>query len=341
MKCVCKQKAEPGHLEWMDKPAPVIGENEILIKVQAAAICGTDVHIKNWDPWAEARMQPPTVIGHEYAGEVVAVGEKVRTVKLGDLVTSDSHLVCGSCELCRTGKGHVCPNTQIIGVNRDGAFAEYVAIPGEAAFICTPGVSPEISCLMEPLGAAIHTVMAFPLAAKNVAVIGCGPIGVMAAAAAKKLGARSVIAVEPNELRGEMALKMGADRVVNPMDCEPVTEVKRLTNGAGADVALEFSGNPAAVKAAVAYVRSGGQMACLGLPSGSVTFDYTDFVGRGITMKGMAGRELYTTWYQMQGLLDSGLDVSPVITHRLPLADYEEGLSLMEEGKCGKVILIP
>lgn len=341
MKCVSKQKAGPGNLAWIDKPVPVIGEDEILIKVQAVAICGTDVHIKHWAPWAEARMNPPTVIGHEYAGEVVQLGAKVSNVKLGDTVTSDSHLVCGHCQLCRTGKGHVCPNTSIIGVSRDGAFAEYIAIPAEAAFICSPHIPPHISCLMEPLGAAIHTVMAFPLAAKNVVVTGCGPIGVMAVAAAKKIGAKSVIAVEPNEMRGDMALTMGADTVVNPIHEDPVAAVKQCTGGEGADVVLEFSGNPAGVKAAVTYVRSGGQMACLGLPNGSVTFDYTDFVGRGITMMGIAGRELYTTWYQMQGLLDSGLDVSPVITHRLPLADYEQGLSLMEAGKCGKVILIP
>lgn len=341
MKCVSKQQAGPGKLAWIDKPVPVIGEDEILIKVQAAAICGTDVHIKHWAPWAAARMHPPTVIGHEYAGEVVAMGAKVGNVKPGDRVTSDSHLICGHCEMCRTGKGHVCPHTKIIGVNRDGAFAEYIAIPAEAAFLCSPDIPPEICSLMEPLGAAIHTVMTFPLAAKNVVVTGCGPIGVMAVAAAKKIGAKSVIAVEPNEMRGAMAFEMGADTVVNPMDHDPVTAVKQLTNGAGADVVLEFSGNPTGVKAAVAYVRSGGQMACLGLPNGSVTFDYTDFVGRGITMKGIAGREMYTTWYQMQGLLDSGLDLSPVITHRLPLSEHEEGLSLMEEGKCGKIILIP
>ena len=341
MKCVVKQQSGKGNLALVDKAVPEITENEILIQVKAAAICGTDVHINHWDPWAEVRMQPPTVIGHEYAGEVVKIGAKVTNVSLGDIVTSDSHLVCGSCELCRTGKGHVCRQTKIIGVHRDGAFAEYVAIPSDAAFRCNPAIPIEVSSLMEPLGAAIHTVMAFPLAAKTVAVTGCGPIGVMAVAAVKKVGAKKVIAVEPNAMRGKMAMDLGADVLVNPIADDPVKKIHELTNGQGVDVVLEFSGNAGGIKAAVSYLQSGGEMACLGLPNGDVTFDYTDFVGRGITLKGIAGRQLHTTWYQMQGLLEGGLDIGAVITHRLPLSQYQEGLRLMEAGECGKVILIP
>ncbi|MDL2314594.1 L-threonine 3-dehydrogenase, partial [Desulfovibrio sp. OttesenSCG-928-C14] len=309
--------------------------------VLAAAVCGTDVHIQEWDPFAARRMTPPSIIGHEFAGEVMELGAGVSGFKKGDIVAGETHIVCHSCELCRNGEAHVCYNTKTFGLSRNGCFAQYAVIPAENAFICDPAVPVEVSSLMEPLGVAVHAALEFPLAGKDVAVAGCGPIGVMAVAVAKKTGAARVIALEPNKDRAALAVKMGADDVVNPIAEDPVEKVRALTGGRGADVVLEFSGNIQAIKAAISYLKPQGKMAAVGLPARPVEFDFSEFVYRGLTLRGIAGRRMFQTWEQMAGLLRAGLDVSPVVTHVLPLAEFEEGLRLMKAGEGSKIILKP
>jgi len=341
MKCVIKEKAGAGNLKLTTRPIPEIGDCDILVKVLAAAVCGTDVHIQDWNEWAAKRLTPPSIIGHEFAGEVVKTGKNVKNVKIGDIVSAETHIVCHTCDLCRNGYEHVCYNTSTIGVARDGCFAEYISIPAENAFVCDPKIPIEVLSMMEPLGAAVHAVMEFPVAAKTVAVVGCGPIGTMAVAVAKQVGAAKVIAVEPNEKRAALAVELGADVVVNPIAVDPVEKIKELTGGLGVDVVLEFSGNIYGIKAAIQYLKPEGKLAALGLPSKPIDFDLAEFVYRGLTLKGIAGRLMYQTWEQMKGLLAGGLDVSKVVTHILPLEEYEEGLRLMKAGECSKVILKP
>jgi len=341
MKCVVKEKTGPGNLKLTTRPIPEIEDYDILVKVLATAVCGTDVHIQEWNDWAAKRVAPPTIIGHEFAGEVVKTGKNVTTVNIGDIVSAETHIVCNSCDLCRSGKEHVCYNTRTIGVHRDGSFAEYIAFPAENAFICDPNIPIEVLSMMEPLGAAVHTVMEFPVTAKKVAVVGCGPIGVMGVAVAKKIGAAQIIAVEPNEKRAKLAAEMGANLVINPIVEDPVKKIKAITGGHGVDIVLEFSGNIPAIKAAIQYLKPEGKLAALGLPSKPLDFDFSEFVYKGITIKGIAGRLMYQTWEQMKGLIESGLDVSSVVTHTLSLDEYEEGLRMMKAGECCKAILKP
>lgn len=341
MKCVKKTVNGPGGLVLTTAPIPEIEDNEILVKVQASAVCGSDNHIDDWNDWAAARVKAPVIIGHEFAGEVVKIGSKVTTIQVGNIVSAETHVICNTCELCQEGNGHVCYNTSTIGVHRNGSFAEYIAIPEDNAFVCDPSIPIEVSSMMEPLGAAVHTVMEYPVATKTIVISGCGPIGCMAVAVAKKVGAAKVIAVEPNEYRAKMAMDMGADVIVNPMKEKTVDAIKALTGGKGADVVLEFSGVASAVRDGIESLRPEGKMAALGLPSKPVEFNMGEFVYRGLELKGIAGRLMYTTWHQMQGLLNSGLDISKIVTHVLPLDQYEEGLRLMKSGECGKVILKP
>ncbi|SBV91380.1 L-threonine 3-dehydrogenase [uncultured delta proteobacterium] len=342
MKCVVKEEAGPGHLALVTRPVPQPGPREVLTKVLGAAICGTDVHINQWDEWAQKRIRPGVVIGHEFAGEVVEVGPGVKSVKVGDIVSAESHIVCNTCEMCHNGYQHVCYNTELFGVTRDGCFAEYAIVPEENAFVCDPSLPVEISSMMEPLGVAIHGIMEFPVAAKTVAIIGCGPIGAMAVAVAKKVGAESVIALEPNPMRGAMALKMGADHLINPIEQDPVEAVKALTRGGkGVDVVVDYSGNVRAVSASFSYCKPEAKIVAVGIPSKPIEFHMGEFVYRGLTMKGIAGRLMYQNWEQMRGLLAAGLDVSAVVTHTLPLDDFAKGLDLMEKGECGKTILKP
>ena len=336
MKCIVKEKAAPGNIVLTERPIPEIGDSDILVKVLATALCGSDLHIEEWNEFMARRVKPPMIIGHEFAGEVVKAGSKVTSVKVGDIVSAETHIVCNTCQLCRNGHRHVCLNTSTIGVHRDGSFAQYIAIPAENACVCDPNVSPEILSLMEPLGAAVHTVMEFPVAAKDVAVIGCGPIGTMAVAVAKK-----VIAIDPNEKRAAMAKELGADYIVNPSVEDPVERVKALTNGLGVDVVLEFSGSVPAIKTSLNYIKLAGRISALGLPSTNVDFDFSEFVYRGLQLHGIAGRLMYQTWEQMNGLLASGLDVSKVVTHVLPMSEFEKGFELMRKGECSKVILKP
>lgn len=341
MKCVVKKESGKGRLLLTEQPAPTVGASDILVKVLAAAVCGTDVHIEEWNDWAAKRLHPPVVIGHEFAGEVVAVGKNVTNIKVGDIVSAETHIVCNTCEICRNGHQHVCSDTKVIGVSRDGCFAQYISFPAENAFVCDQNLPVEVLSLMEPFGAAVHACMEFPIASKTVAVAGCGPIGVMAVAVARKIGAAKVIAVEPNEKRGALAKEMGADVIVNPIACDPVKTIKEMTDGKGVDVLLEISGNIPAIKAALLYLKPEGKIAALGLPSSPIDFDFSEFVYRGLTLKGIAGRKMYETWEQMKGLLANGLDLSKVVTHVLPLERYQEGLDLMRKGECCKTILKP
>ena len=342
MKCVIKEEAGPGHIKMVTRPIPEPGPREVKVKVKAAAICGTDVHIKQWDDWAKKRINPGVIIGHEFAGEVVAIGSDVRSVKVGDIVSAESHIVCNTCEMCHEGLRHVCYNTEIFGVTRDGCFAEYTILPEENAFVCDPSLPIEVLSVMEPLGVAIHGIMEFPVAAKTVAIIGCGPIGAMAVAVARKVGAEKIIALEPNAMRGAMALTMGADHLINPLEQDPVAAVKALTrDNRGVDIVVDYSGNVNAVSASFSYCKPEAKIVGVGIPSRPIEFHMGEFVYRGLTMKGIAGRLMYQNWEQMRALLASGLDVTPVITHTLSLDDFEEGLGLMERGECGKAILKP
>ncbi len=342
MKAVIKEQTGPGHIRLASRPVPEPGPGEVLVKVLAAAICGTDVHINQWDDWAQKRIRPGVVIGHEFAGEVVEVGSGVTGVKAGDIVSAESHIVCNTCEMCHNGYRHVCYNTRLFGVNVDGCFAEYTVLPEENAFVCDPAVPLEISSLMEPLGVAVHGIMEFPVAARTVAIIGCGPIGAMAVAVAKKVGAAQVIALEPNAMRGKMALDMGADHLVNPIEQNPAEAVKALTHGGrGVDVVVDYSGNVGAIRSSLEYCKPEAKVVAVGIPSKPIEFNMGEFVYRGLTMKGIAGRLMYQNWEQMRGLLAGGLDISPVVTHRLPLEDFETGLGLMERGECGKALLMP
>ena len=342
MNCVVKTAAGDGHLEYTQRPIPTIGPREILVKVKAAAICGTDVHIKNWDPWAEKRMSPPVIIGHEFSGEVVEIGSEVRSVKVGDRVSSESHIPCNTCELCKAGHRHVCPNTSIIGVHQDGAFAEYIAIPEEIAFICPNDDMPwEQLALMEPFGVAVHGMMEYPLTAKTVALIGAGPLGCMGILLAKYAGAAKIIVLEPNAERAAFARTLGADVVINPIEQDPVATVKGLTGGHGVDEAVDFSGSIAGLSAAVRYLRPEGKLVCVAIPNKPFTFDLAEFSYSGCSIKGIAGRKMYETWEDIRGLVTGGIDLAPIVSHTLPLSEYAKGLELMEQGKCCKCVLIP
>lgn len=340
MNCVVKEKAEPGALVYTQRPIPTYGSNDILVKVKAAAVCGTDVHIMVWNEWSKKRVKPPYIIGHEFAGEIVAVGDHVTTVKVGDLISAETHIVCNSCTLCHNGYQHVCANTKTFGVARDGCFAEYIVIPAENAVVYDPATPVEIVAIMEPFGVAVHAVMEFPVAGKIVMVNGCGPIGVMAVAVAKKCGAAKVYAVEINKERGELALKMGADEVLNPAEIDVLQAIKEKTPY-GVEVVVEFTGNARAIKTAIECMAPEGKMAAAGLPDGSVDFDFSEFVYSGKVIKGIAGRLMYKTWEDAKGLIAGGLDLSPIVTHKLPLSEFEEGLRLMKNGECCKTILIP
>lgn len=341
MKVVIKEEAGEGAV-IATKEIPKVGPNDILVKVMATSICGTDYHIYSWDAWSQKRIKTPRIMGHEFAGEVVELGKNVTRVKLGDIVSAETHVVCGKCELCVTGKAHICKDTKILGVDTDGSFAEYIAIPEENAWINDPSISPEYLCVQEPLGNAVHTVMSGEIIGKSIAVVGCGPIGIMAVAVAKAVSASKVIAIEVNEYRLELAKKLGADVVINPLKEDVVKRVLEETDGMGVDVVAEMSGNAAAIQQALEYIKLGGRMSMLGIPTKNVEIDIASLVFKGIQIHGITGRRMYDTWYQVKGLLASGnLNIDTIITHKLSLEEYEKGMELMKSGDCGKVVLIP
>ncbi|MEW6545770.1 MAG: L-threonine 3-dehydrogenase [Bacillota bacterium] len=342
MKAVVKAGPGPGaELREVEVPRP--GPGEVLVKVKAASICGTDYHIYRWDPWSAGRVRPPLVLGHEFCGEVVELGPGVDTLAVGDYVSAESHVVCGSCYQCRTGQAHVCQNTKILGVDRDGCFAEYVVIPAVNAWRNSPTLPPDVASMQEPLGNAVHTALCFPLVGRTVAVVGCGPIGLCAVAISRAAGAARVWAAEVNPYRQELAARVGAHRVIDPRREDLAQVLREETGGLGVDVLLEMSGHPDAIRAGLRGTRSGGEVALLGLPPAPFELDLGDeVVMRGLRVQGITGRKLWQTWYQVKVLLDSGvLDVTPVITHRLPLEEFGLGMELMARGECGKVVLYP
>ncbi|MBD1379296.1 L-threonine 3-dehydrogenase [Metabacillus arenae] len=322
---------------------PEIKEDEVLVKVKATSICGTDVHIYTWDEWSQSRVNPPYVFGHEFSGEVVESGYKVTNIQKGDQVSAETHIVCGKCPQCLTGQSHICKNTKIIGVDTNGCFAEYIALPAVNLWRNPTEMPYEVASIQEPMGNAVHTVLAGEVAGKSVAIIGCGPIGLMAVGVAKAAGASQVIALDINQYRLGLAQKMGATSIVNTKDQDPIKTVAKITDENGVDVVCEMSGHPAAINQGFKIVTNGGRVAILSLPVKPVEIDVTnDIVFKGVTVQGITGRKMFETWQQVSRLLKSGqVDVSPIITHHFPLEDFEKGFDLMLQGKCGKVVLYP
>lgn len=319
-----------------------LGADEVLIEVKATSICGTDVHIYTWDDWAKSRVKPPYVFGHEFSGVVVKTGSAVRHVKVGDHVSAETHIVCGYCPACRRGDAHVCLNTQIIGVDRAGCFTKYMKLPATNVWINSKQLPFEIASIMEPMGNAVHTVLSGEIAGKSVAVVGCGPIGLMAVAISKKSGASRVIALDVNDYRLELAEAMGATDIICSHRGNPIQEVLGITRGEGVEVVLEMSGHPIAIQQALEMLTPGGRISILSLPTRPIPIDITNqIVFKGVTVKGITGRKMYETWQQVASFLESGkVDLSPLITHRLQLEEYEYGFELMKSGKCGKIVFL-
>lgn len=338
MKALVKKAAAPG-FTLSEVPEPTIRDNEVLIRVRRAGVCGTDVHIYEWDAWASGRCKPPFVVGHEFAGDVVEVGQLVTDVKVRDRVTAEGHIVCGRCHLCRTGNSHVCPNTKIIGVDRDGCFAEYIAMPATNVWHLDDAIPYEIGGIHDPMGNAFHTALhGTEIPGANVLVTGCGPIGIFAVGICVAAGASRVIASDVNPRRLALAREMGAHDAVHPDDL--AATVDRVTEGLGVDVVLEMSGVPAAVHQAFAEVRDGGRVQMLGIPSRPFEIDLAkEIIFKGVTVYGVIGRRMYDTWIQMTQFLRSGkFDPSRVITHRFPLAQFEDAMQVIKSGEAGKVV---
>lgn len=338
MKALVKSKAEKGI--WMsDVPLPTIGANDILIKIKKTAICGTDIHIYEWDTWAQKRIPVPLVIGHEFVGEVVEIGDSVKGIKMGDRVSGEGHIACRHCRPCRTGYAHLCRGDEALGTTRAGCFAEYLAIPAENACILPSSISDSIASILDPLGNATHTALAYDLVGEDVLITGAGPVGLMAALVARKAGARHIVITDINEHRLLLARKMGVTLAVNPKN-KSVQEVTReLGMKEGFDVGLEMSGSTQAFQEMIASMNNGGKIALLGFLPDSTTISWSSFILKGLELKGIYGRKMFETWYKMISLLQSGLDPSPVITHELPIDRYPEGFEIMASGQSGKVIL--
>ncbi len=336
-----KSKPGPG-IELTTKRIPKdLNDDEVLIKVLATAICGTDYHIYSWDEWSQKRIKPPVTMGHEFAGEVISCGKKVTRVKPGDIVSAETHIVCDNCEFCRSGKGHICQNTKIIGVDTDGCFAEYVKIPAKNLVVNDKNVDPRYLSIQEPLGNAVHTILHFDIIGRSVVVIGCGPIGLMAVNVAKAVGAGKIIAIEVNDYRRNLAKELGADVVINPLTEDVISRVLQETDNLGADVIGEFSGNKTAIEQAFKYVKLGGKMSMLGIPSKNIEIDLAnDVVFKGITIYGVTGRIMYDTWHQVKGLIKH-LDMNKIVTHTFKLSEVEKAMEVMKSGNSGKIALIP
>lgn len=338
MKALAKLRPEPGI--WMtDVPEPEVGHNDILIKIHKTAICGTDVHIYNWDEWSQKTIPVPMVVGHEYAGEIVAVGQEVQGYKIGDRVSGEGHITCGHCRNCRAGRRHLCRNTVGVGVNRPGCFAEYLALPAVNAFKLPDNISDEMASIFDPFGNAVHTALSFDLVGEDVLITGAGPIGIMAAAVCRHVGARHVVISDVNDYRLELARKMGVTRAVRA-DKEDLREVMAdLGMTEGFDVGLEMSGAAAAFRSLLAVMNHGGKVALLGIPPSDTAIDWNQVIFKGLFIKGIYGREMFETWYKMAALLQSGLDISPIITHRFTIDEFQKGFDVMRSGMSGKVIL--
>ncbi len=343
MKAVVKTKPGPG-AELIEKDVPVPGQAQVLVKVLATSICGTDLHIYQWNAWAQGRIKHiPQVMGHELCGEVVELGANVTNLKKGDIVSAETHIACGHCYLCHTGNAHICVNGSIFGVDVDGVFAEFAVVPAANAWILDSRIPRDFASVMEPLGNAVHTVLAGEITGNTVLVTGCGPIGLMSVAVSRICGATKIIATEINKFRIDLAKKVGCDLVLNPATDEVVARVLEETNGLGVDVVLEMSGNPTAITQAFEALRPGGRYSILGIPDKPIEFDLgKHLVFKYATVQGINGRLMFSTWHKTSRFLSSGrLDLSPIITHRLRLDEFAKGMELMERGDCGKILLYP
>ncbi len=338
MLALVKVSAGPG-LELRDVPMPAVGINDVLIRVHKTGICGTDLHIESWDPWAARTIRPPLVVGHEFVGHVVEVGTNVYELEPGDLVSGEGHVVCGVCRHCLAGRRHLCAHTIGLGVGRDGAFAEYVVLPVTNVWQHWPGIDEDVAAIFDPFGNAVHTALAFPVLGEDVLVSGAGPIGLMAIAVARHAGARHVVASEPNLFRRELATRMGATLVVDPRERALPDVFDELDMVEGFDVAMEMSGNPTALRAAIAAMAHGGGVAILGIPTEEIALDVNAIVFKMLTLRGIYGREMYETWYKMTVMLQSGLDITPAITHRFGFRDHEAAFAAARSGDSGKVIM--
>ncbi|RMF38659.1 MAG: L-threonine 3-dehydrogenase [Planctomycetota bacterium] len=338
MKALVKRKAEPGL--WLeDVPEPTIGINDCLIRIDRTGICGTDLHIYRWDAWAQKTIPVPMVVGHEFVGEIVDVGANVADFRPGDIVSGEGHVVCGRCRNCLAGRRHLCAHTKGIGVNRPGAFAEYLALPMTNVWHHHEGVDLDVASIFDPFGNAVHTALSFPVLGEDVLITGAGPIGCMAAAVVRHAGARYVVVTDVNPWRLELAKRMGATRTVDPTK-EDLHDVQReLGMTEGFDVGLEMSGNPNAFRSMLDNMCHGGKIAMLGIPAEPIAIDWNQVVFNMLTIKGIYGREMYETWYKMTVMLQSGLDIAPVITHRFHYSDFQQAFQAMEGGRTGKVIL--
>jgi threonine 3-dehydrogenase len=338
MEALVKKKAEPGL--WLEEaPMPEVGINDVLIRVDRTGICGTDVHIYKWDAWAQKTIPVPMVIGHEFVGQIVEVGSNVKDFFPGQIVSGEGHVVCGRCRNCLAGRRHLCADTQGVGVNRTGAFAEYLALPMTNVWVHSPAIDRDVAAIFDPFGNAVHTALSFPVLGEDVLITGAGPIGIMAVPVVRHAGARFVVITDVNEYRLDLARRMGATVALNVRNGSIREVQKDLGMTEGFDVGLEMSGNPTAFREMIANMCHGGRIAMLGIPTGEMAIDWNTVVFNMLTIKGIYGREMYETWYKMTVMLQSGLDISPVITHRFHYTEFEKGFEVMLSGQSGKVIL--
>jgi threonine 3-dehydrogenase len=338
MHALVKHHAAPG-IELREVELPTIGPNDIRIRVKRTAICGTDMHIFNWDPWAQKTIPVPMTVGHEYCGEIVEVGSEVSGLSTGDRVSGEGHITCGFCRNCRAGRRHLCRNTLGVGVNRPGCFAEYVVIPAVNAFKLPDAIDDEIAAILDPLGNAVHTALAFDVVGEDVLITGAGPIGIMAAAIVRFVGARHVVITDVNDYRLSIAKQMGATLAINVTRDSLDSAMQQLGMREGFDVGLEMSGNASALRDMLRTMHHGGSIAMLGIPATEVAIDWNEVILKGLTLKGIYGRQMFETWYKMAALLQSGLNVRPVITHRVPYTDYRRAFEIMGKGESGKVVM--
>ena len=338
MRALAKLAPGPG-LTLIDVKKPVVGHNDVMIKIKKTAICGTDIHIWKWDEWAQKTIPIPMHVGHEYVGEIVEMGQEVRGFALGDRVSGEGHITCGHCRNCRAGRRHLCRNTVGVGVNREGAFAEFLVIPAFNAFKIPESISDDLAAIFDPYGNATHTALSFNLVGEDVLITGAGPIGIMAVAIARHVGARHIVITDVNDYRLGLAMKMGATRAVN-VEKQTLKEVMaELGMVEGFDVGMEMSGVPSAFQSLLESMNHGGKVALLGIPPSNTVIDWNQVIFKGLEIKGVYGREMFETWYKMVAMLQSGLDLSPILTHQFPVEDYEKGFAAMLSGKSGKVIL--
>jgi len=338
MRALVKAKAERGiWLEDIERPSP--GHNDVLIRVHRTAICGTDIHIFQWDDWASKTIPVPLAIGHEFSGEIVAYGSEVRGFENGDRVSAEGHITCSVCRNCRAGRRHLCMNTAGVGVNRPGAFAEYISVPAFNVFKLPDAISDEMAAVLDPLGNATHTALSFDLVGEDVLITGAGPIGIMAVAIARYAGARHVVITDVNDYRLQLARKMGASVALNVTRDTLDDTMQDLGMTEGFDIGMEMSGNPLAFRDLLRTMHHGGKVALLGIPPGETAIDWNHVIFKGLLIKGIYGREMFETWYKMASMLQSGLDIQAIITHRFALNDFQEAFELMESGQSGKIVL--